>query len=514
MEQKDHHIAAAAISQIKDLPNEILAHIFLIGTEQYSHETYFPIIVSEVCSHWRHLAHITPFLWQTIIPPLHKLSTGADSVCWTEKWLTRSQTLPISVVIDDRSCIPQVPGTDQRSRDVISGVFLATARHVARVYRLDIWSEHLSLDDLRQMILPDLPNINFKQISLCFPYIANTHVHTGLHDIRLDWLSEVVSLKKVRYRGVRPPLVPSLTSLAIHSFQASYSNIETLFNSSPNIRSLVLHKLHPLITAISPFTREICVASLEAVAVSLAPLLPSETVTGGVYMFSLLTMPNLTYLEVDGEVPISSVFRSSLSSSNIKTLRLSRRPSASAWSTQSVVMADLKLLHSFTGLRNIELIQCAPEGLLSNTADAQRTLTRKASINFRPSSTNNHGLGEISHIAQQGLHWSNATCIKVDTLSAEDIMHLCRFVQLRKNIRAVYLPKAARRHLSQSLLRNGNIIFQKPTFLNRKTLYGEDSDGGTSDVYDWLNRLVDIRLLGTPSFGMLDGEKYPLQELR
>jgi hypothetical protein len=48
---------------IHALPQEILAHIFVLGTEEH---TIFPVTVSHVCGAWRELALRTPALWRRI----------------------------------------------------------------------------------------------------------------------------------------------------------------------------------------------------------------------------------------------------------------------------------------------------------------------------------------------------------------------------------------------------------------------------------------------------------------
>ncbi|TFK52242.1 hypothetical protein OE88DRAFT_1734270 [Heliocybe sulcata] len=61
-----HHSSRKAhISRrIHTLPPELLAHIFVLGTEN---NTMFPVTLSHVCSTWRRLALSTPSLWRRIV---------------------------------------------------------------------------------------------------------------------------------------------------------------------------------------------------------------------------------------------------------------------------------------------------------------------------------------------------------------------------------------------------------------------------------------------------------------
>ncbi|KAH9851603.1 hypothetical protein C2E23DRAFT_860494 [Lenzites betulinus] len=49
--------------RITQLPNEVLAHIFVLGAEE---DAMFPVVVSHVCRAWRYIALHTPALWRRI----------------------------------------------------------------------------------------------------------------------------------------------------------------------------------------------------------------------------------------------------------------------------------------------------------------------------------------------------------------------------------------------------------------------------------------------------------------
>ncbi|KAG8723286.1 hypothetical protein FRC09_003940 [Ceratobasidium sp. 395] len=87
------------MAHIHDLPSEVLAHIFELGTaspENESGQDDLPCLVSLVCKTWHTLALATPTLWNTIVisdndpPPLSKLRTH----------LTRSKRAPLNLYLD------------------------------------------------------------------------------------------------------------------------------------------------------------------------------------------------------------------------------------------------------------------------------------------------------------------------------------------------------------------------------------------------------------------------------
>ncbi|KAG8721193.1 hypothetical protein FRC09_008288 [Ceratobasidium sp. 395] len=84
---------------IHDLPSEVLAHIFELGTaspENESGQDDLPCLVSLVCKTWHTLALATPTLWNTLVisdndpPPLSKLRTH----------LKRSKRAPLNLYLD------------------------------------------------------------------------------------------------------------------------------------------------------------------------------------------------------------------------------------------------------------------------------------------------------------------------------------------------------------------------------------------------------------------------------
>ncbi|KAI0820431.1 hypothetical protein BC628DRAFT_857661 [Trametes gibbosa] len=67
---------ARCTHRIMQLPNEVLAHIFVLGAEE---DAMFPVIVSHVCRAWRYIALHTPALWRRITP------NGGSLTMWSQR---------------------------------------------------------------------------------------------------------------------------------------------------------------------------------------------------------------------------------------------------------------------------------------------------------------------------------------------------------------------------------------------------------------------------------------------
>ncbi|KAF8951824.1 hypothetical protein BDZ97DRAFT_1769265 [Flammula alnicola] len=189
-------------ANITDLPNEVIVKIFSAGTEICQWKTTrpqefpFPILVSDVSSHWRLLAQSTPNLWAFMVPPLHKDEDTCLSQ--TSKWLERSGALLVSVVLDGTMASP--------SRTATLASLLENAD--SRVRRLDIWA----YDSLAvRNCLPSL----FNTSNNC-PSVSTTILIFGppwKHRARMGSGSSLSSLTKLRVLGVITPNIPNLTSL-------------------------------------------------------------------------------------------------------------------------------------------------------------------------------------------------------------------------------------------------------------------------------------------------------------
>ncbi|KAF7317827.1 F-box domain-containing protein [Mycena kentingensis (nom. inval.)] len=92
----------AHIYPVLTLPNEIVSEIFLqyIPLHPSPLGDSSPIKLTQICSKWRHIAHGTPTLWQTIQLPDsagYQRRFSPNCVSTVEAWLSRSAALPLSV---------------------------------------------------------------------------------------------------------------------------------------------------------------------------------------------------------------------------------------------------------------------------------------------------------------------------------------------------------------------------------------------------------------------------------
>ncbi|KAK7057757.1 F-box domain-containing protein [Favolaschia claudopus] len=96
---------------VTTLPSKIVREVFLYMAPSYPYllpliARYSPLLLTQVCSQWRKIAHETPALWRAIDLTLsRKRQTSIDARLATflaSSWLARSSSLPLSIRYDDR----------------------------------------------------------------------------------------------------------------------------------------------------------------------------------------------------------------------------------------------------------------------------------------------------------------------------------------------------------------------------------------------------------------------------
>ncbi|KAK7007930.1 hypothetical protein R3P38DRAFT_3026718 [Favolaschia claudopus] len=98
------------ISPIRKLPDEILAIVFRLAIDTfYVSRIICALRVSQVCKHWRQLAHRTPHLWteQPSIRYDNRRGYSAEYIAATKVYLDRSAPLPISFHISSAAKPPK-----------------------------------------------------------------------------------------------------------------------------------------------------------------------------------------------------------------------------------------------------------------------------------------------------------------------------------------------------------------------------------------------------------------------
>ncbi|KIM39584.1 hypothetical protein M413DRAFT_447062 [Hebeloma cylindrosporum] len=490
------------------IPNEILAKIFTAGTDiwrdHHPYELPFPILVSGTTSHWRQLARNTPNLWAFIMVPMHK--DPDFCLLWTSEWLSRSGALPISVILDHR-IRSRLAGRIQETSHGISQTILRIVKSSAqRLRRLDIF---ISSSEPQEILaaLHELDAPHLQQVSLCNGDRFPSAFSGG--ETPWPWLVNLPKLTKLRLRSMLLPFVPHLTSLTAYSLRLTYEDVQAIFSASPDLAHLVLQNLIPIAGPV-PLNRDLIqVDSLRSLAISMSGL------KNEVYLFQLLTIPNLTYLEVDDNLQVFTVLGSSILSSKIETLRIS---GISTFSRQNI--PDLKNYPPLASLQHLQLI-CAPTAaLLLFRNEPEMGLSRRRSIGLRTMSPHNNN-SIFSTTAETTNHrptplaeppempWPKLRTIIFDTLLASDVAELCRFVQLHKGVQRVELSPTAMRHLSGSLRRDGDSIYHLLPQLRIPIIKGVE---GTKDVPEWLGTLVELRVFDPRAYGLLD-HGFPFREM-
>lgn len=490
------------------LPNEIVARIFYAGTQLWSggrvEELPFPLLVSAVCSHWKLLAEDTPKLWAFIVPPLHK----SDVACLlhTSKWLARSGGTFLSIVLDSRPAHLTVP---LRDRQKTSSLIAETLRLVAdaargRLRRLDIF------DRINTVVLSCLHSLydapHLQQLSLCFIGFDPPFSSFGNDDntsMVAPWVCSLPNLAKLRLMGLCLPYIRTLTTLHAVGFRLSYNDAQGLFSTSPHLSSLVFDQLPVLSSPLPDRYSLIYAHSVRSIVIRSEPL-----ITGAVYLFKILSLPNLTRLELNGTgaVSISSVFGPSLSDTKIQTLVIT---CSQAWLLFGFRKdEDLKIFHSLSTLENLQIIH-GPVQILSRTGNIPQRRARTRSITMRPERPVTHlmmgqaidatrfleriALDSSSDIQppedwKNTMPWPDLRTIRLDSLLATDVASLCEFIARHKGLRTVELSHSAMRHLSGSLRRKGDHVYSLPWRAANMSTYTE----GTKDVQEWLTSRVAL----------------------
>ncbi|KAF8806830.1 hypothetical protein BYT27DRAFT_6610498 [Phlegmacium glaucopus] len=473
-------IAIESNNHLKNLPNELLAKIFstVVYRWQDPSELPSPVLLSSICRHWRMLAQNTPELWVNIIVPLHK--SPEDCIHWTADWIARSGILPISVMIDDTT-----RGNIMRHADKIMTLLSQHSERLRRLTLRSIFADFIKSAFYRLRSAP-----NLQQLSIYGESTSPSWVKYEGHGQR-QYSLDFPRLTILKARGLMVPTIRKLTSLSI---SGSGHAISQIFTASPGLKHLTLHQLMPL-GELLPHATLMRVDSLHSLAVNLRWGQPRGQ--GSTYIFKYLSMPNIEYLELDGDGWKACDFGQSLSSAKIDTLRISNRPE------NSLQVDTINFLHSFSTTRHLQLVNTSTRGLLSGSA---RGLAHKTSLNFRNPSrtpiapTNLDTLGAIQHKQSTSASvWPDLRIITLDTLTAGDVLNLCNFVTSHKRVQVLELSKSVIRHLSSSLRRKDDSVFQRPSLF-----IAAGNEEGSNDVEEWLGKMADIRTLYSPSTGLLD----------
>ncbi|KAJ7205604.1 hypothetical protein C8J57DRAFT_1099978 [Mycena rebaudengoi] len=201
------------------IPPEIVSEIFIASLPTNSHPkpspTTAPLLVAQICRHWRYIALETSELWASVYIPAGRRN-GSELL---EAWLHRAKGVPVSLYLDPQSALVHSP---------IS--FLAT--YSAQVRSLSIT---LSLTDVQDLLglRPSLPilrgldvNINEKLgddvvIFEDFPALLELRVTGSIYTISTPNLGTY----------------PTLTRLNIHP-EISATDLHRVLRACPHLLEL------------------------------------------------------------------------------------------------------------------------------------------------------------------------------------------------------------------------------------------------------------------------------------
>lgn len=507
----DDFSATGTSCPIHLLPNELLAKVFQAGTRDWAASSSaastlpFPVLICGVCEHWREVAMTCPDLWSTIHVPICSSSTPP---AWVQAWLDRSKSVPLTIILD----IPLY------SNRLTQAVLLSTMiKYPTR--RVDIRSRNDDESNIHRLFMDVLQGSHqnkYEQISLCFPEHRRGRARFTKEEnvIREEWGcppnclgSFKVSKLRVIGLAVYPPQFPNLTSLTVWDMEATFLELRDLFAESPGLTNLVLCRLRVSPTSLPlEIGSSITLPSLQRLAVS---FVRDSSNPSDIYPTRYLRLPNLGYLEINGDsnISLASAFKDSLSSTDrLHTLRLFNLPHGIFYGVQDG-LDDISFLRLLTSIRHLHLLDSTAALLTSSPGSAPRRL-RRPSIGgvVRPQPISRVGmLAELRQVGVQlqaldldqskpaprssVIPFPNLQTISLASLAPNDLLDLCHYVGARKSkLDAVYLSATAQRHLSHTLVRTrGQDTFRVP--LSRKKDIDVDQ---IKDADDWLRERVEV----------------------
>lgn len=415
---------------------------------------------------------------------------------WMSRWLERSKAMPVTILLDDRTWAlkSNLRVSGNITLDMMKEILGLLEDCMHRLHRLDIRVRLIPYEPMSQILSKAT---QLQQLSLCQWSGERTWFNGPSQGNSFSWLEQKPSLIRLRFQGLSLPYTTHLTSLDVHDLQLTYSDVQALFGANCCLKHLVLHNLYPIpLSRIPAQDSPMRVDSLCSIAISSDRAHTGARQAG--YLFPLLDMPNVTYLELDCDVGFSVMFGKSLSAAKIDTLKIANRLPISFPSHSAESNDDIQTIQSFSNLRRLELTRVSTKLLLDKPASIRpsREVTRQRSIGSRMGvirrATRIEGSTNGPSIATT---WPGIRSILLDTAIAEDIVSLIVFIQCHKDVHTIELSTLAMRHLA-FLKRKGDAIISIPYKISiRKSGFDFDDseEGVTQDVEQWLSNMVDLK---------------------
>jgi F-box-like len=308
----------ALISLIRKLPIDILQEIFIACLPTHHNHLMSrwepPILLTQICSFWRNVAHATPQLWKSIhIPGPYNKSKGNCSeyasysstmVDAVVEWLSRSAACPLDISLGH--CGVKNSTLDGFYYKIID--FFIPFSERWREIRLS--APYQALVPIASLPLSKVPLL--EALSLNCPTCYDYPVHT-IHSIQLDtqWITSGV-LKAPNLRDIGLSLTYlnwDVTRLPVNWSQLTNISLEGSSFGSPSPLSIeCAYKLLSLCRNLITCRLEIGNLkdydeqySFEGAALISLPFLTKlsvrEEATSLSRLFSLLHLPSLKYIE-------------------------------------------------------------------------------------------------------------------------------------------------------------------------------------------------------------------------
>ncbi|KAF8212103.1 hypothetical protein K438DRAFT_1805968, partial [Mycena galopus ATCC 62051] len=428
---------------IASLPGEILATIFKSGTKLSLGCLPCLIRYSAVSQRWRSATLDYPDLWSTINVPLEPAMRDVAALVRT--CLERSK----SCLFDITLAVPQ--STDMKSTQ----------------------STRASVFHNREEIFALLQNAQraprLAVLELAFPD-WNPNVSMGIPPGRL--LLQAPSLISLRLHGVTSP-VPfvGLRTLDIGGLRTSYSEFHDMVVASPLLTELILPKLRLMVDLKSKPLAPIEIPSLKTLALSFVKPSPSNQFNPCHNLLSLVSVPNLEYLELAGsDIPdLAKCFQDPSAFNKLRTLRLVNVSMVGRKILAAMDEVDnCDYLRALATVEQVELIHSHAQYLVPTSKTPKqkptsRHRTRSISREARSGASYYPRIGPPREIDPYHLTpdtaaasstvpiYPNLRTVSLDTLIAAEALWLYQLVLERPEIQLVKLSQVAERHISTSL---------------------------------------------------------------
>ncbi|KAJ7774970.1 hypothetical protein B0H16DRAFT_1880144 [Mycena metata] len=439
------------------LPSELLAQIFKHATITSS----TLITYSAVSRHWRSTA-LTPDLWASINVPFSCRNPAALIQASLER--SKSCLFDITLALPDPAHMP-----------VVTSVMLLVVEHVHRLRRLAISATSFSSTPEEVFGLLQNAQRAPQLVDLELSFMdRNPHLSMGIPQGKL--LMQAPLLSSLRLHGVTSP-VPfvGLRSLDIQGLRTTYADFRDMVTASPLLTVLTLPQLRLMFDLQSTALSPIDIPSLKTLALSFCKPHPSNELFPCHDLVSLLSVPNLEYLEIGGaNAPDLAKSFQDNGFTKLRTLRLSN----ASITDRPFEAENFEFLRSLTMVEELELIHSHAEYLLPTVEKQKERLKvggrrpRTRSINSRdlhsglsyyvrpvPLAASRKSPPELSSSTPI---YPNLRSISLDTFIAGETLWLYHIVLERPQLQLVKLSPMAERHMTTSLGIMDGVLQTKP----------------------------------------------------